>query len=278
MKTPPGHREAPPVRVVAVVEGERDRRFLVFGGVVLVAIALGFKSDLWAENQVWALGLGLIVVASPVLLGYLRSAGEPPAVEHYIPVALGAITLAGLASSPIFSLQLWQFSGLSVLFGVGFVVAGRLDYLRIHGSEKRGHVVLQEAILIAFLAGAYIVVVTLPFNAILKLLWILTITFLASYRSFRINGSSIAPSRAFIFAVFVAQVVTFLAWAVTALERYLVLNEGTFAVMLLFAWYVNRGLVRHTVEDSFTRNVVFEYVAFAAVLVYLFVSNYQAGR
>src|SRR5216683_2773614 len=220
MKTPPGHREAPPVRVVAVVEGERDRRFLVFGGVVLVAIALGFKSDLWAENQVWALGLGLIVVAAPVLL----------------------------------------------------------DYLRIHGSEKRGHVVLQEAILIAFLAGAYIVVVTLPFNPILKLLWILTITFLASYRSFRINGSSIAPSRAFIFAVFVAQVVTFFAWAVTALESYLVLNEGTFAGMLLFAWYINRGLVRHTVEDTFTRNVVFEYVAFAAVLVYLFVSNYQAGR
>jgi len=278
MKTPPGHREAPPAHVVAAVEGERDRRFLIFGGVVLVAIALGFKSEIWAENQVWVLGLGLIVVAAPVLLGYLRSAGEPPAVEHYIPVALGAITLAGLASSPVFNLQLWQFAGLSVLFGVGFVVAGRLDYLRIHGSEKRGHVVLQEAILIAFLAGAYVVVVTLPFNPILKLLWILTITFLASYRSFRINGSSIAPSRAFIFAVFVAQVVTFLAWAVTALESYLVLNEGTFAVMLLFAWYINRGLVRHTVEDSFTRNVVFEYVAFAAVLIYLFVSNYQAGR
>ena len=278
MKTPPGHRDAPPARAMAAVEGERDRSFLIFGGVVLVAIALGFKSDIWAENQVWALGLGLIVVAAPVLLGYLRSAGEPPAVEHYIPVALGAITLAGLASSPVFSLQLWQFASLSVLFGVGFVVAGRLDYLRIHGSEKRGHVVLQEAILIAFLAGAYVVVVTLPFNPILKLLWILTITFLASYRSFRINGSSIAPSRAFIFAVFVAQVVTFLAWAVTALESYLVLNEGTFAVMLLFAWYINRGLVRHTVEDSFTRNVVFEYVAFAAVLIYLFVSNYQAGR
>jgi hypothetical protein len=277
MKTPPGHREAP-VRVAIAVEGERDRRFLVFGGVVLVAIALGFKSDLWAENQVWALGLGLIVVATPVLLGYLRSAGEPPAVEHYIPVALGAISLAGLASSPIFNLQLWQFAALSVLFGVGFVVAGRLDYLRIHGSEKRGHVVLQEAILIAFVAGAYVVVVTLPFNPILRLLWILTITFLASYRSFRINGTSIAPSRAFIFAVFVAQVVTFLAWAVTALESYLVLNEGTFAVMLLFAWYINRGLVRHTVEDSFTRHVVLEYVAFAAVLVYLFVSNYQAGR
>jgi hypothetical protein len=273
MKTPPGHREAP-ARVVVATQGERDRRFLVFAGIVLVAIALGFKSELLAQNQVWALGLGLIVVAAPALLAYLRG-DEAPAVEHYIPVALGAITLAGLA---ILVPELWKFGILTVLFGTGFVLAGRLDYLRLRNAEKRGHLVVQEAILVCVLAGAYLVVVTLPFNSILRLLWILTITFLASYRSFRINGSSIAPSRAFIFAVFVAQVVTFLAWAVTALESYLILNEGTFAVILLFAWYINRGLVRHTVEDSFTRHVVLEYIAFAAVLVYLFVSSYQPGR
>jgi len=274
MKIPPGQREAP-VRVITVVQGERDRRFLVFAGIVLVAIALGFKSELLAQNQVWVLGLGLIVVAAPAILAYLRSAEEPPAIEHYIPVALGAITLAGLA---VLVPELWKFALLTVMFGVGFVISGRLDYLRLRNSEKRGHVVLQEAILVCVLAGAYLVVVTLPFNPILRLLWILTITFLASYRSFRINGSSIAPSRAFIFAVFVAQVVTFLAWAVTALESFLILNEGTFAVILLFAWYINRGLVRHTVEDSFTRHVVLEYLAFAAVLVYLFVSSYQPGR
>ena len=274
MKTPPGLREAP-ARVVPVVQGERDRSFLVFAAVVLVAVGIGFKSELLAQNQVWVLGFGLIVLASPVLLAYLRSADEPPAIEHYIPVVLGAITLAGLA---VLVPELWKFTLLTVLFGIGFVISGRLDYLRLRNSEKRGHVVLQEAILVCVLAGAYLVVVTLPFNPILRLLWILTITFLASYRSFRINGSSIAPSRAFIFAVFVAQVVTFLAWAVTALESFLILNEGTFAVILLFAWYINRGLVRHTVEDSFTRHVVLEYVAFAAVLVYLFVSSYQPGR
>jgi hypothetical protein len=253
MKTPPGHREVP-VRAAALTaaEPERDRRFIVFTGIVLAAIAVGFKSELLGQNQVWALGLGLIVIAAPAILGYLRT-DEPPAVEHYIPVALGAITLAGLA---ILVPELWKFSLLAAMFGLGFVLAGRLDYLRLRNSEKRGHVVIQEAILICVLAGAYLVVVTLPFNAILRLLWILTITFLASYRSFRINGSAIAPSRAFIFAVFVAQVVTFLAWAVTALENFLVLNEGTFAVILLFAWYINRGLVRHTVEDSFTRHVV----------------------
>jgi len=274
VKTPPGQRETP-APVAIVVQGERDRRFLVFAGIVLVAIALGFKSELLAQNQVWMLGLGLIVVAAPAILAYLRSAEEPPAVEHYIPVALGAITLAGLA---ILVPEQWKFLILTAIFGVGFVVAGRLDYLRLRNSEKRGHLVVQEAILICVLAGAYLVVVTLPFNPILRLLWILTITFLASYRSFRINGSSIAPSRAFIFAVFVAQVVTFLAWAVVTLESFLILNEGTFAVILLFAWYINRGLVRHTVEDSFSRHVVLEYVAFAAVLIYLFVSSYQPGR
>src|SRR2546426_30436 len=146
----------------------------------------------------------------------------------------------------------------SFLIFAGVVLSARLDYLRLRNAEKRGHIVLQEAILALVLAGAYLVIVTIPFNIILKLLWIFTITFLASYRSFRINGIAIAPRRAFLFALFVGQVVTFLAWAIEALSIYLVVNEGTKAVMLFFAWYINRGLVRHTVEESFTRNVVLE--------------------
>lgn len=204
------------------------------------------------------------------MLGYLRGAQELPHIEHYIPVALGATTLAGLS---LLVPELWKYLVLTAAFGVGFIMSARLDYLRLHGAEKRGHVVLQRVILILALTGAYIVVVSLHFNAILQLFWIFTITFMASYRSFRIDGLAIAPRRAFIFALFVAQVVTFLAWAITALSLYLVVNEGTFAVMLLFAWYINRGLVRHTVEDSFSRNVVFEYGAFAVVLVYLFVAS-----
>ena len=274
MKTPPipAERLTPAATVSAA---DRDRSFLIFTGVVLAAIALGFKSELLGQGQVWALGLGMVVVAAPALLGYLRGMEEFPRIEHYIPVALGAITLAGLS---LLVPELWKYLVLTAMFGVGFVVAARLDYLRLRDEEKRGHVVLQETILILALAGAYVVVVSLHFNAILQLGWIFTITFMASYRSFRINGVPIAPRRAFIFSLFVAQVVTFLAWAITALAIYLVVNEGTFAVMLLFAWYINRGLVRHTVEDSFTRNVVLEYGAFAVVLVYLFVSSYQPGR
>lgn len=274
MKLPPALAEkvAPPA---ATTGSDRDRSFLVFAAVVLVAIALGFKSELLAQGQVWALALAMVLIAAPALLGYLRGTEEFPPIEHYIPVALGALTLAGLS---LLVPELWKYVVLTAAFGVGFTIAARLDYLRLRDAEKRGHVVLQEAILVLVLAGAYLVVVTLPFNPILRLLWIFTITFLASFRSFRINGSAVAPRRAFIFALFVGQVVTFLAWAITALSLYLVVNEGTFAVMLLFAWYINRGLVRHTVEDSFTRNVVLEYGAFAVVLIYLFVSSYQPAR
>lgn len=274
MKTPPipVERLAP---ASTAARSERDRSFLFFTGVVLVAIALGFKSELLGQGQVWALSLGMVVVAAPALLGYLRGMEEFPRIEHYIPVALGAITLAGLS---LLVPELWKYLALTAMFGAGFVMAARLDYLRLRNEEKRGHVVLQETILILAVAGAYLIIISLHFNAILQLLWIFTITFLASYRSFRINGSAIAPRRAFIFALFVAQVVTFLAWAVTALSIYLVVNEGIFAVMLLLAWYINRGLVRHTVEDSFSRNVVLEYGAFAVLLAYLFVSSYQPGR
>jgi hypothetical protein len=281
MKIPPSPEKA--VAATAAIRSERDRSFLIFAGVVLVAIALGFKSELLGEGQVWALALALVVVAAPALLGYLRGTEEVPRIEHYIPVALGAITLAGLAGGhdtaghPIVA-ELWRYVLITAVFGGGFVLSARLDYLRLRDAEKRGHLVVQEAILALVLAGAYLVVVTIPFNIILKLLWIFTITFLASYRSFRINGTAIAPRRAFIFALFVGQVVMFLAWAILALSIYLNLNEGTFAVVLFFAWYINRGLVRHTVEDSFTRNVVLEYGAFAVVLIYLFVSSYQPGR
>ncbi len=272
MKTPPTPEDRY-ARTTVAVTSERDRSFLVFAAVVLVAIALAFKSELLGQGQVWALALGLVVVAAPALLGYLRGTAEFPRIEHYIPVALGAVTLAGLSIFP--GLELWKYLLLTAAFGVGFVLLARLDYLRLLDAEKRGHVLVQEAILVLVVAGAYLVLVTIQFNVVLRLVWIFTITFLASYRSFRINGTAITPRRAFTFALFVAQVVTFLAWAITALSNWLVVAEGPFAVMLFFGWYINRGLVRHTVEDSFTRNVILEYAAFAAILIYLFVSSYR---
>src|SRR5437870_10859319 len=140
MKIPPSPEKAAPA--ATAVRSEKDRSFLIFAGVVLAAIALGFKSELLDEGQVWALSLGLVVVAAPALLGYLRGTEEFPRIEHYIPVALGAITLAGLSLFP--DVQLWKYATVTALFGTGFVMAARLDYLRLRNQEKRGHIVLQE--------------------------------------------------------------------------------------------------------------------------------------
>src|ERR1700730_1288589 len=117
MKIPPSPEKAAPA--AAAVRSERDASFLVFAGVVLVAIALGFKSELLGEGQVWALALGLVVVAAPALLGYLRGTDEFPRIEHYIPVALGAVTLAGLS---ILVPETWKYVVLTAVFGRGFLL------------------------------------------------------------------------------------------------------------------------------------------------------------
>src|SRR5262252_7763364 len=122
MKLPPAVAEKV-IETDSAVKAERDRSFLIFAGVVLMAIALGFKSDLLAQGQVWALAIGLVVLAAPALLGYLRGTEEFPRVEHYIPVALGAITLAGLS---LLVPELWKYLVLTLVFGTGFIMAARL--------------------------------------------------------------------------------------------------------------------------------------------------------
>src|ERR1700738_2531654 len=124
MKFPPASHERVAPRTSAD-QSERDRSFLIFAGVVLVAIAFGFKSELVGSGQVWALALGLVVIAAPALLGYLRGTAEFPRIEHYIPVALGAVTLAGLS---ILVPELWKYLVFTATFGAGFVLLARLDY------------------------------------------------------------------------------------------------------------------------------------------------------
>src|SRR5579864_3058270 len=153
MKLPPVLAEKV-VPTDSATKAERDRSFLIFAGIVLVAIALGFKSELLGPGQVWALALGIVVIAAPALLGYLRGTAEFPRIEHYIPVALGAITLAGLS---LLVPELWKYLVLTLVFGTGFIIAARLDYVRLRDAEKPGHLVVQEVMLVLVVAGAYLV-------------------------------------------------------------------------------------------------------------------------
>jgi hypothetical protein len=251
------------------VSSDRDRRFLVFAGAVLVAVALGFKSELVAQSEVWGLGGGLLLLSVPALLGYLRTGRTLPAIEHYIPAAIGAVAVAGLS---LLIPEWWEYGAVALGFGITFYLSAQLDYRRLRDQEKPGHVVVQEGLLAISLSAAYLVILVSPFQLPLKLAWIFVMSVLAAYRAFRVLGKPFPPRRAFLFSVFVGQVVAFFAWALTL---YDILREGVFAVMLLLAWYINRGLVRHTVEETLSRQVFVEYLGFAAVLAYLFFSSIQ---
>jgi hypothetical protein len=248
---------------------ERDRRFLVFVGLVLVAIALGFKSELVGPNQVWGLAAGLLVLSAPAIFGYLSQEAGQPRLEHFVPAALGALAVAGLS---LLVPEWWKYSLIAFVFGCGFYVAAQLDYRQLREEQKPGHLVIQEAFMALALAGSYLVVLTAGFNLPLRLGSIFLISLLASYRSFRVLGRPMSPRRAVLFSVFVAQVVSFFAWAMTALTYF---TEGVFAVLLFLVWYVNRGIIRHTVEETLSRNVVIEYGLFVLLIAYLFFTSFQ---
>lgn len=268
MKTPP-----PPdlhlTTQAAPVANQRDGRFLVFVGAVLVALVLGFKSELVAPGAVWGLGAALLVLAFPALMGYLRTETGPPAVEHFIPVAIGAVAVAGLSTFPM---EWWKYAAITGVFGIGFIISTWLDHRRLREREKPGHVVLHETVTVLAMAAAFLVVVTVPLSLTLRLAWIFAIALLATYRSFRALGRVMPPRRAFLFSVFVAQLVTFFSWAIIQNLAY---QEGSLAAILVFLWYVNRGIIRHTVEETLTRSVLFEYGFFVLLLGYLFWLSYS---
>jgi hypothetical protein len=251
---------------------ERDSRFLVFAGIVLVALALGLKSELVAPSLLWPLSAGLLVVAGVALLPYLNVDRRLPPIEHFVPAALGALAVAGLAQLMV---DWWKYALIALAFGVGFYAAAALDYFHLRDQAKPGHLVVQESVMALGVAGSFLVVLTLNLDLPLRLGAIMLISFLASYRSFRVLGRPMPTRRALLFSLFVAQLVTFFAWAMTV---YLYFREGFFAVMLLLLWYVNRGIIRHTVEETLTRHVIVEYGLFVLLIGYLFFVSAQAQR
>ncbi len=249
---------------------ERDKRFLIFVGLVLVAISMGFKSEMVGPAQVWGLGVGLLVLATPALMGYLHSDNGRPKVEHFVPVLLGTLAVAGLS---LLVPEWWKYSLITSAFGLGFCFAAHLDYRQLRDRLKPSHQVVQEVLLAFGLAGSFLVVLTLRVALPAQLISIFFIVLLASYRSFRVLGTPMPARRALLFSVFVAQLVTFFGWAMTV---YVYFPEGVFTVMLFLLWYVNRGIIRHTVEESLSRNVFVEYGLFIVLIGYLFYISYQS--
>jgi hypothetical protein len=249
------------------LSNEKDRRVLVFAGLVLISLALGLKSELVAPEAVWWLAAGLVVVSSPLVLAYVRRGDGTggPAVEHFVPALMGAVAIAGLS---LVIRDGWAWALAAVAFGGGLATAARLDYLQLRLVAKRGHHFLQEGLLALALAGGLLAILAAPFSLLLKLAAIFTLSALAAYRSFRVSGDPMTPNRGLLFALLVGQVATFFAWAIFSYAA--AAPEGVFAAMLLLAWYINRGVVRHAAEETLNRNVVVEYALFTALLAFLF--------
>jgi hypothetical protein len=258
--------QLPVPRVVAV--SERDRRFLIFVAVLLVAIAMGLKSDLLGQAQVWVIGALLVVVAAPAVMTYLAESGTP-SIEHVVPIMLGALAVAGLS---LMVSQWWQFALAAVVFGTTYYFSGQLDYRQLRDQQRPLHLVLQETCLALALSGSYLVILALQFPLPIRLGGVFLTSFLATYRSFRVFGTPMPVGKALYQSLFVAQLVLFFTWG---MSYWVYFTEGVFAVLLFLLWYVNRGLIRHLEEKSFSRNVAIEYGLFAALFLYLFLTSFQ---
>lgn len=243
-------------------------RFLAFVAVLLVAMAVGGDSHLLGRSWTWLLGPALLAVSVPALLASLSGNGLP-ALEHLVPSVLGATVVAGFAA--LLPLG-WRYAVIALAFGACFLVAGRLDHLQLLGRQKPLHLLVQESILALGLASSYLVILANALPLPVRLAGIFATSGLAAYRSFRLVGRPMAARRALLFSLFVAQLVTFFGWAMSV---YVYFTEGVFAVLLFLIWYVNRGIIRHTVEESVTRNALIEYGLFGVLIVYLFLTSFQ---
>lgn len=269
MKLPPlaEQRPLPAVREIS----RRDLRVvvLVLVAVLLVALAVGGESHLLGRLRTWLLGPMLLAVAVPALLAYLRSDKGPPAPEHLVPSVLGAIAVAGFA---VLLPPGWRYAVIAFAFGACFLVAGQLDYFQLLDHQKPLHLLVQESILALGLASSYLVILANALPLPVRLAGIFATSGLAAYRSFRLFGRPMSARRALLFSLFVAQLVAFFGWAMSV---YVYFTEGVFAVLLFLIWYVNRGIIRHTVEESVTRNALIEYGLFGVLIVYLFLTSFQ---
>jgi hypothetical protein len=251
--------------------GERDPRFLLFVAMLLVAVSLGMKTTFITHSQVWIIAGGTAVLATPALVGYL-SQHRRPSVEHVVPVLLGALAVAGLS---ILVNEWWKYSLVAAGFGVGYFLSAYLDYRTLRGRQRAIHVVLQEAMLASSLGASFLVVLALQFPLPLRLATVFLASFLATYRSYRVFGSPLTPKKALHFSLFVAQLVFFFALGMSLLVYF---TEGVFAVLLLLLWYVNRGIIRHAIEDSFSWHVALEYGFFILLFLYIFLISFQPAH
>ncbi|HEX4213075.1 MAG TPA: hypothetical protein VIA06_07105 [Candidatus Dormibacteraeota bacterium] len=272
MKLPPAvDRPALLPAAFDVVKPRRDSRFPLFIAALLAAIAMLFKSDLFGSLEIWVVCGVMIVIGGGAVLGHLSSVGRP-SVEHIIPALLGALAVGGL------SLVIggwWPYALVALGFGAAYYVSAEFDDRALRHHSRPLHLVLQTAVLVAALGASFLVIFVLQFPLPLRLASVLLASFLATYRAYRVTGTPLTARKALGFSVFVAQVVLFFTLGMSLLVYF---TAGVFAVLMLLLWYVNQGIIRHAVDDSFSWQVAVEYGFFILLFLYIFLISFQPIR
>jgi len=248
-------------------------RYLGLIATWAVVIGLTFKSELLTPNQVWQLTAGLALLVTAGLL-FLHIRNHTPgwlSPDHYITPVLSIVAAAA------FSILApdYRIHTLAMLTMGAFIFAGSfVDISRGMGRERPLHRFLRDATTFCVLLALFFLILQsndLP--NVVKFSSIFVVALLSGYRSFRF--ATRREGLALLSAFLTAGTVTFGAFGMVTY-----LNQGSqyVAVILAFAWYAWQGLTVHTLDDSLTRRIIFEYGLFAVICVYLIALALVTGR
>ncbi|MFN2464628.1 MAG: hypothetical protein ABR573_12095 [Candidatus Dormibacteria bacterium] len=230
-------------------------RYLAYLAILLLLVGTFERWDLLSAPAVVAIVVGLAVVAAAgvgvALAGagsHVESAGQP---LHYV-IPLMAIVVAAAVS---YLIQDWRLHLVSqLLMAVAVFSSSYVTLERFFERERPGHEFLMNAAVILILLGAYLAILVGTTVLPLRLVGIFLATALAAYEL--LGRVAVEQARAVVAALFVAQLVTMVAFAMFSVQF---VDNSRLAGVMLVTWYVNRDLARHLFEGTLTRNILAEY-------------------
>jgi hypothetical protein len=244
-----------------------DPRFLISVSAIFGTLSFGLRwGGFSQQDELLYCSMCFAIVAIGNFL-YLWVGDKHAAVivDSIIPAALAAADAYLLATSvqdeATYALLMLVLA--AALFATNFAASQRLK-----GNLKPGHVFMEDASLAYIVALAFVGSMVSLYTLGLKLLLTSLAGGLGAYRSF---VRSADYRRSFLFGLLVAEVIGLFAWAGISRTAF---AAPILAVILLLTWYVNRGIISHTLENSVTSAVVVEYIGFVLLIAYLFYAGY----
>ena len=235
--------------------GRLGPRYLAYLAILVALLGIFERWDLLGGAAVVGLVVGLMVLTaagSGMALrdarSHIQSAAQP---LHYV-IPLMAIVVAAAVS---YLIQDWRLHlGTQVLMGVALFSSTYVTLERFFDRERPGHEFLMNAAVILILLGGYLAILVGTTALPVRLAAIFLGTALAAYEL--LGRVAQEQARAVVAALFVAQLVTMVAFAMFSVQF---VDNSRLAGILLVTWYVNRDLARHLFEGTLTRNILAEY-------------------